>query len=157
MIQQAYITAWRDVAPWPDDAQVEQDLALSRAVVEIFQQTTLLEQSLALTVAIPWFTGTSSVQTYHLDELMGTKLRALYQRRKGRDLFDLWLCLSRNLVDPARVVKCFISFRGGGMRTRHTDCPASRQSVARNKLMLGQEFQIEIAIEIGIELHGTWT
>jgi hypothetical protein len=29
MIQQAYITAWRAVAPWPNDAQVEQDLALS--------------------------------------------------------------------------------------------------------------------------------
>ncbi|NLE41542.1 MAG: nucleotidyl transferase AbiEii/AbiGii toxin family protein, partial [Lentisphaerae bacterium] len=38
MIQQAYITAWRAVAPWPDDAQVEQDLALSRAVVQIFQR-----------------------------------------------------------------------------------------------------------------------
>jgi hypothetical protein len=34
MIQQAYITAWRSVAPWSDDAQVEQDLALSRATAE---------------------------------------------------------------------------------------------------------------------------
>jgi hypothetical protein len=31
MIPQANITAWRNVAPWPDDAQVEQDLVLSRA------------------------------------------------------------------------------------------------------------------------------
>lgn len=41
MIQQAYITAWRAVAPWPDDAQVEQDLAISRAVVQIFQRAEL--------------------------------------------------------------------------------------------------------------------
>jgi len=36
LIPQAHITAWRSVAPWPDDAQVEQDLVLSRAVVELF-------------------------------------------------------------------------------------------------------------------------
>jgi len=44
MIQQAYITPWRAVAPWPDDAQVEQDLALSRAVVQILQRPELGEQ-----------------------------------------------------------------------------------------------------------------
>lgn len=38
---------------------------------------------------------------------MGTKLRALYQRRKGRDLFDLWLCLDRGLLDVGQVVACF--------------------------------------------------
>lgn len=43
----------------------------------------------SLVVANPWYTGDSEVTTYMLDELMGTKLRALYQRRKGRDLFDL--------------------------------------------------------------------
>ena len=41
MIPQANITAWRQVVPWPDDAQIEQDLALSRAVVEIFADSTL--------------------------------------------------------------------------------------------------------------------
>ena len=34
MIPRANIVAWRKAAPWADDAQVEQDLALSRAVVE---------------------------------------------------------------------------------------------------------------------------
>lgn len=36
MIPRAHITAWRAVAPWPDDGQVEQDLVLSRAIVELF-------------------------------------------------------------------------------------------------------------------------
>ncbi len=36
MIPRAHITAWRSFAPWPDDAQVEQDLVLSRAMVELF-------------------------------------------------------------------------------------------------------------------------
>jgi len=37
-----------------------------------------------------WFSGGASILTYSLDELLGTKMRALYQRKKGRDLFDLW-------------------------------------------------------------------
>jgi predicted nucleotidyltransferase component of viral defense system len=34
-----------------------------------------------------WFSGSTELVTYHFEELMGTKLRALYQRKKGRDLF----------------------------------------------------------------------
>ena len=40
-----------------------------------------------------WFKGACEVLTYELAELTGTKLRAVYQRRKGRDLFDLWKIL----------------------------------------------------------------
>lgn len=40
-----------------------------------------------------WFSGDAEVSTFSLEELIGTKLRALYQRKKGRDLFDLWLVL----------------------------------------------------------------
>ena len=36
MIPLAFITSWRAKAPWPDDYQVEQDLVLSRALVDIF-------------------------------------------------------------------------------------------------------------------------
>ena len=41
MIPEAAITHWRNVVPWPQDAQVEQDLILSRALVEIFQEPIL--------------------------------------------------------------------------------------------------------------------
>ncbi len=209
MIPQAHITAWRSIAPWADDAQVEQDLVLSRAVIALFA-----DKDLASTIALrggtalnklfvrpparysedidlvqtkgapagpmldairrtldpwlgtpkrsraeggitllygfeseippvrplrlkieintrehftvlgfirreivadnPWFTGTASVTTYELDELMGTKLRAMYQRRKGRDLFDLWLCLEKKLIDPERVVACFARYMAHG-------------------------------------------
>ena len=37
-----------------------------------------------------WFQGGSQVLTYSVEELLATKLRALYQRKKGRDLYDLW-------------------------------------------------------------------
>jgi len=42
-----YITEWRAEAPWIDDAQVEQDLVISRALVEIFRHPALAD-SLAL-------------------------------------------------------------------------------------------------------------
>ena len=54
-----------------------------------------------------WFTGAATIRTYHLDELMGTKMRALYQRKKGRDLFDLWIAGKETEVDPERVVSSF--------------------------------------------------
>ena len=37
MIPRAYITEWRSHAPWIQDAWVEQDLVISRAIVEIFR------------------------------------------------------------------------------------------------------------------------
>lgn len=41
-----------------------------------------------------WFTGEAEITTYHFEELLGTKLRALYQRKKGRDLFGLYIACS---------------------------------------------------------------
>ena len=46
MIPRDYVTAWRANAPWVDDAHVEQDLVISRALVEIFSHP-LLARSLA--------------------------------------------------------------------------------------------------------------
>lgn len=37
----------------------------------------------------PWFTGEAAVSTFDLTELIATKIRGLFQRKKGRDLFDL--------------------------------------------------------------------
>jgi len=48
--------------------------------------------------------------TYQPDELCATKLRALYQRSKGRDLFDLATALERELVAPDAVVRCCLEY-----------------------------------------------
>ncbi len=210
MIPRINITAWRRKAPWPDNTQVEQDLILSRALVEIYQRPLVAEQaavrggtalhklflapsgrysedidlvqrqagpigplvneiraaldpwlgapswevghgrftlryrfdttfppvvrmrvkfeintrehfavcgftSRALVIGNPWFSGTAEVATYHISELLATKLRALYQRRKGRDLFDLWLGLGHADVDADEVVAVFEHYmRFGG-------------------------------------------
>ncbi len=159
MIPRAHITAWRAQAPWGTDAQVEQDLVLTRAVVEIFRHPLLRETldhwlgppkreqtasavrfiyrfesegppttPLRLKIEIntrehlnvlpleartfglenPWFSGQASVRIYALEELLGTKLRALYQRKKGRDLFDLAGVLERAPgLRTDEVVRCF--------------------------------------------------
>ena len=202
MISFDYITEWRAEAPWTTEAQVEQDLILSRAIVSIFAEPGIarflafrggtalyklhlrpaarysedidlvqvtagpigdvldaLRRALDPWLGLPmrtaregrialiyrmnsegqppvpmrlkveinsrehfsvygteereygvnsrWFTGNTLVNTYQLDELLGTKLRALYQRKKGRDLFDLFIVGRRAKVDPARVVECF--------------------------------------------------
>ncbi len=94
-----------------------------RLKIEINTQehfTILGRHTRQLVVDNPWFTGEAEVVTYELDELMGTKLRAMYQRRKGRDLFDLWLCLHESLIDPERVASCCVEYmaREGHPATR---------------------------------------
>ncbi len=61
-----------------------------------------------------WFSGESKIRTYHLDELLGTKLRALYQRKKGRDLFDLALALTNTDASPGRIVYSFLEYMKHG-------------------------------------------
>ncbi len=54
-----------------------------------------------------WFSGTCGIVTYQFEELLGTKLRALYQRRKGRDLFDLYKAITTTDLDVALLIRCY--------------------------------------------------
>ena len=54
-----------------------------------------------------WYSGETSIISYELEELIGTKLRALYQRSKGRDLFDLHYALINADLDPDKVIHCY--------------------------------------------------
>ena len=54
-----------------------------------------------------WFSGQCEVLTYELDELVGTKVRALYQRLKGRDLFDVYTALITGKLDIERVMTAY--------------------------------------------------
>ena len=53
-----------------------------------------------------------SVNGYETHEMLGTKMRALFQRRRGRDLFDLYWALEhlREAVNPERVTECFLFY-----------------------------------------------
>lgn len=204
MIPKAYITEWTQYAPWNTNEQVEQDLVICRALVDIFSDDFLKEelafrggtalhklflspqprysedidlvqvnegpigpildkvrevldpwfeekakykktarsnkltyrfesefspvQNMRLKVEInsrehftelgflkmpfevesKWFSGKCQIKTYYLEELMGTKLRALYQRSKGRDLFDQYQVLTKvPELDITKVIQCY--------------------------------------------------
>ena len=57
-----------------------------------------------------WFRGATEIVTYELEELLSTKLRALYQRKKSRDLFDLWDAWRRARPDSSGIVECFRAY-----------------------------------------------
>ncbi|MCE5191290.1 MAG: nucleotidyl transferase AbiEii/AbiGii toxin family protein [Actinomycetia bacterium] len=57
-------------------------------------------------VASLWHSAAESVTTFTLEELLATKMRALFQRRKGRDLYDLWLGLTTLDPDEVHVIEC---------------------------------------------------
>lgn len=67
-------------------------------------------KDIPFSVSSRWFEGSCSIHTYELDELLATKLRALYQRRQGRDLFDMSNALKSGKVDPDRIVAAFLKY-----------------------------------------------
>ena len=54
-----------------------------------------------------WVNGSCKLITYEAEEMLGTKLRALYQRKKGRDLFDLFHALTNLDLDTSALIKCY--------------------------------------------------
>jgi len=63
-----------------------------------------------------WFSGSCDIRTYSINELLGTKLRALYQRSKGRDLFDLDYSRKNSEIDIDQIIfsfKEYIKFATG--------------------------------------------
>jgi predicted nucleotidyltransferase component of viral defense system len=68
-------------------------------------------QSFPFEVNSSWFTGKTTISTYLLEELLGSKLKALYQRKKGRDLFDMLYFMTNNPnIDWEKVVQAFENF-----------------------------------------------
>mgnify|MGYP000845337165 FL=1 len=63
----------------------------------------------------PWWSGTAAVRTFAPAELMATKIRALYQRSKGRDLFDLWLALEQLRLPAPAILAAFAPYRPDGL------------------------------------------
>jgi len=54
-----------------------------------------------------WYAGQTAIKTYQIDEIMSSKLCALYGRKKGRDLFDLARAIEMLPLNIERVLQCF--------------------------------------------------
>lgn len=67
------------------DVQIRLKVEINIAEIEAFDPPA----TIAYSVDNPWFSGATTIASFSPEELMATKLRALLQRDKGRDLFDL--------------------------------------------------------------------
>ena len=67
-------------------------------------------QSHSFALESGWYRSKAQIVSYVSDELFGTKLRALLQRNKGRDLFDFGIAMAQLKLQPARVVKAFAHY-----------------------------------------------
>ena len=49
------------------------------------------------------------IKGYDINEMLGTKMRAMFQRKRGRDLFDLYWALTKSPtpVDPSAIIESF--------------------------------------------------
>ncbi len=54
-----------------------------------------------------WYQGKAEIASFEPEEVFGTKLRAVLQRRKNRDLFDLHHGLEQLAMDPDKLIACF--------------------------------------------------
>ncbi|MDY7096590.1 MAG: nucleotidyl transferase AbiEii/AbiGii toxin family protein [Pseudomonadota bacterium] len=95
--------------PAEDDpeAQIRLKVEINISEIEAFDPPA----SIPYAVENPWFTGSTTIASFSAEELLATKLRALLQRDKGRDLFDLDHALNAlpNL-DIERVVALFVRY-----------------------------------------------
>jgi len=89
-------------------------------------------------VASSWFNGECEITTYRLEELTGSKLRAMYQRKKGRDLFDLYkVLINRKPFDEQEAIACYQRY----MELSGGKSPTKRQYLLNlDKKMTDSEF-----------------
>ena len=83
------------------------------------------------TVASPYYNGRAKVRTFHQEELVSTKIRALYQRSKGRDLYDIWLALTELQLSPDKILVAFPVYRPDQMTGKN--CINNLQRKLRDK------------------------
>ena len=86
----------------------------------------------AFSVDTKWYRGKAIIQTYELEELLGTKLRALYQRKKGRDLFDLYKSITSCSPDIEKILHSFKTY----MNTGEGRAPTKKQFLNNMDLKL---------------------
>ena len=95
-------------------------------------------QTVEFSMESEWFSGTAQISTYDLTELLGTKMRALYQRRKGRDLFDLYHAITKTNANTDRIVAAWKRYmQEEGNRVSQTEYLDNMERKMADKDFLG--------------------
>lgn len=93
-----------------------------------------------------WYTGKADVRVFQNEELAATKIRALYQRAKGRDLFDLWLLINEIGIDVELSRLAFAAYRPEGL--------SSRKAIENLERKLGDEkFRTDIVSMVNADIN----
>jgi predicted nucleotidyltransferase component of viral defense system len=95
--------------PAEDDphAQIRLKIEINITEIEAFDTPVSVDYA----VDNPWFSGATKIATFSAEELLATKLRALLQRDRGRDLFDLDHALTvLPQLDIESVVSLFVRY-----------------------------------------------
>jgi len=100
-----------------------------------------------------WWSGRAGINTFQLEELLGTKLRALYQRRKGRDLFDLWHFLTAASVTDERIIEAFNHYMREGAFT-YPDLAANLSAKLSDRDFASDLSELVVAPPSNYELAG---
>ena len=102
---------------------------------------TLGYRSVDFTVANQWFCGHCKLRTFALEEMLASKINAIYERRKGRDLFDLDYALQNRAVDTDSVFKSWLEYR----RLKKAGIPSWREYIQNmeDKLLV-EEYRHEV-------------
>jgi len=95
-------------APAEDGGEIRVKIEINIAETESF----LPRITRPYAVDSRWWSDQANASTFQIEELMSTKLRALYQRRKGRDLFDLWHALTDLHPDEQLVIDGLAHYMG---------------------------------------------
>lgn len=62
-----------------------------------------------------YYKKNAMVSIFQTEELVATKLRALYQRSKGRDLYDIWLALTVLDLNSEDIIAAFPVYKPEGL------------------------------------------
>jgi predicted nucleotidyltransferase component of viral defense system len=63
-------------------------------------------QEIPFEVKNEWFSGACNITCYQIEEMLGSKFKALYGRKKGRDLFDLYWAFTHLEIDTDKLLWC---------------------------------------------------
>jgi predicted nucleotidyltransferase component of viral defense system len=99
---------------WRGTSQTGRDLRIKIEINTYERSPALPLINVKHIVRSEWYTGEADVNMFRNEEMAATKLRALFQRSKGRDLFDLWLLTAEIGVDADLVCQAFETYRPEG-------------------------------------------
>src|SRR6218665_43341 len=93
-------------------------------------------EKMNFSVQSSWFEGACALTTYKMDELLGTKIRALYQRRKGRDLYDLYQAFTKGNPNAEAMLRCYRRY----MKFSVGNTPSQKEFMQNLELKLQDDY-----------------